>query len=146
MSQNLNSVPPFDGSNYGYWKACMRFLLKSIDVWKIVETGWIKLEETDKITIIQTSARLFNDKALHALCQALSPSEFVRISNCEIAKDAWQILETTYEGTKLVKSAKLQMLISKFEEIKMLEEETFREFYTKISDLIVSILYWQHFG
>jgi hypothetical protein len=27
------------------------------------------------------------------------------------------------------------MLISKFEEIKMLEEETFGEFYTKISDL-----------
>jgi len=30
-------------------------------------------------------------------------------------------LETTYEGTKLVKSAKLQMLISRFEEIKMLD-------------------------
>jgi hypothetical protein len=44
-------------------------------------------------------------------------------------------LETTYEGTKLVKSAKLQMLISRFEEIKMLEEETFREFYSKMSDL-----------
>jgi hypothetical protein len=27
------------------------------------------------------------------------------------------------------------MLISKFEEIKMLEDETFEEFYTKISDL-----------
>jgi len=38
-----------------------------------------------------------------------------------------------------VKSAKLQMLISKFEEIKMLEEETFGEFYTKISDLRNSI-------
>jgi hypothetical protein len=36
-------------------------------------------------------------------------------------------LETTYEGTKLVKSAKLQMLISKFKEIKM--------FYSKMSDL-----------
>jgi len=68
--------------------------------------------------------RLSNDKALYALCEALSPSELARISNCEIAKDAWQILETTHEGTKLVKSAKLQMLISKFEEIKMLEEET----------------------
>jgi hypothetical protein len=34
-------------------------------------------------------------------------------------------LETTYEGTKIVKSTKLQMLISKFEEIKMLEDETF---------------------
>jgi hypothetical protein len=33
-----------------------------------------------------------------------------------------------------VKSARLQMLISKFEEIKMLEEETFWEFYSKMSD------------
>lgn len=66
----------------------MRFFLKSIDVWKIVETGWIEPKETDEITITQTSARLSNDKALHALCQALSPSEFVGISNCEIAKDA----------------------------------------------------------
>jgi len=48
---------------------------------------------------------------------------------------AWQILETTYERTKLVKFAKLQMLISRFEEIKMLEEETFGEFYSKMSDL-----------
>jgi hypothetical protein len=135
MSQNHNSVPPFDGTNYGYWKACLPFFLKSIDVWKIVEIGWIKPEEKDEITITQTRARLSNDKALHALCQALSPSEFARISNCEVAKDAWQILETIYEGTKLVKSAKLQMLISKFEEIKMLEEETLREFYTKNSEL-----------
>jgi hypothetical protein len=46
-----------------------------------------------------------------------------------------QILETKYEGTKLVKSAKPQMLISRCEEIKMHEEETFGEFYTKIRDL-----------
>jgi uncharacterized coiled-coil DUF342 family protein len=47
----------------------------------------------------------------------------------------WQILETTYEGTKIVKSAKLQMLNSKFEEIKVLEDETLNEFYIRISDL-----------
>jgi hypothetical protein len=81
------------------------------------------------------NARLSNDKALYVLCQAFSPSEFVRISNSESAKEVWQILETTYEGTKLVKSAKLQMLIFKFEEIKMLEDETFGEFYSKMSDL-----------
>jgi hypothetical protein len=106
MSQNLNFVLPFDGTNYGYWKDRMPFFLKSIDVWKIVKTGWIKPKEIDKITIIQTSARLSNDKALHALCQALSPSEFARISNCEIAKDAWQILKIIYKDTKLVKFAK----------------------------------------
>jgi hypothetical protein len=47
----------------------------------------------------------------------------------------WQILEKAYESTKIVKSNKIQMLISKFEEIKMLEDETFNEFYTRIRDL-----------
>jgi hypothetical protein len=118
----------------------MRFFLKSIDCWNIVDSGWTKPEDATPETVPLKNARLSNDKALHALCQALSPSEFAKISYCESAKDAWlisnlQILETTYEGTKLVKSAKLQMLISRFEEIKMLEEETFGEFYSKMSDL-----------
>jgi len=68
MSQNLNSVPPFDGTNYGFWKARMCFILRSIDVWKIVETCWIKPEETNEITITQTRAQLSNNKALHSLC------------------------------------------------------------------------------
>jgi hypothetical protein len=135
MSQTLNSVLAFDGTNYGYWKARMHFFLKSIDCWSIVETSQAKPEDAALELVSQKNTRLSNDKALHALCQALSPSEFAKISNCESAKEAWKILETTYEGTKLVKSAKLQMLISKFEEIKMLEEETFKEFYSKMSDL-----------
>jgi hypothetical protein len=113
----------------------MRFFLKSIDCWSIVETDWTKPEDATLELVPQKNTCLSNDKALHALCQALSPSEFVKISNCESAQEAWQILETTYEGTNLVKSAKLQMLISRFEEIKMLEEETFEEFYSKMSDL-----------
>jgi hypothetical protein len=135
MSQTLNFVPAFDGTNYGYWMARMRYFLKSIDCWSIVETGWTKLEDAALELVPHKNIRLSNDKVLHALCQALSPSEFSKISKCESAKEAWQILETTYEGTKLVKSTKLQMLISKFEEIKMLEEETFGEFYSKMSDL-----------
>jgi hypothetical protein len=67
----------------------MRFFLKSIDVWKIVESGWIKPEDTtDELTVAQTSVRLSNNKALHVLCQMLSLSEFARISNCESAQEA----------------------------------------------------------
>jgi len=113
----------------------MRLFLKSIDCWSIIDSGWTKPEDATPETVPLKNARLSNDKALHALCQALSPSEFAKISNCESAKEAWKILVTTYEGTKLVKSAKLQMLTPRFEEIKMLEEETFGEFYSKISDL-----------
>jgi hypothetical protein len=39
-------------------------------------------------------------------------TEFSRNSNCDSVKDAWEILETTYEGTNLVKASKLQMLVS----------------------------------
>jgi hypothetical protein len=117
MSQNLNNVPAFDGTNYGYWKARMRFFLKSIDCWNIVETGWTKPVDATIELVTEKNTRLSNDKALHALCQALSPSEFTRISNSESAQEAWQILET------------------RFEEIKMLEDETFGEFYSKMSDL-----------
>jgi len=35
----------------------MRFFLKFIDIWKIVESGWIKAEEiTDELIVAQTSA------------------------------------------------------------------------------------------
>ena len=47
-------------------------------------------------------------------------------------KEAWTILETTYEGTKVVKTVKLQRLTSNFKEIRMEEDETFDEFYAKI--------------
>jgi hypothetical protein len=87
MSQTLNYVPTFDGTNYGYWKASMRFFLKSFDCWSIVETGWTKPKDATLELVPLKNARLSNDKALHALCQALSPSEFAKISNCESAKE-----------------------------------------------------------
>ena len=51
-----------------------------------------------------------NSKALNAIFCGVSPDEFHRISYVLIAKEAWQILETTYKGTKKVKDTKLQML------------------------------------
>ena len=54
--------------------------------------------------------------------------EFKKISSTEIAKEAWTILETTYEGIKAVNIVKLQKLTSSFEKIMMEEDETFDEF------------------
>ena len=56
----------------------------------------------------------------------------------EVAKEAWSILETTYEGTKAVKTVKFQRLNRSFEEIRMEEDETFDEFYAKLKDIVNS--------
>jgi hypothetical protein len=45
-----------------------------IDCWSIIETGWTKPADTTLELVTKKNTRLSNDKSLHALCQALSPS------------------------------------------------------------------------
>ena len=68
----------------------------------------------------------------------MSPNEFLQISHITVAKEAWQILETTYEGTKKVKDIKLQMLTTWFEELRMSEDESFDSFYSKLNEVVVN--------
>ena len=80
----------------------------------------------------------FNSRALNALFSAVTNEQFKKISSTEIAKEAWIILQTTYEGTKAVKDLKLQRLTVNFEDIKMEEDESFDEFYSKLKDILNS--------
>ena len=76
--------------------------------------------------------------ALNVLYSGVTNEEFKKIWSTEIAKEVWTILETTYEGTKAVKTVKLQRLTNSFEEIRMEEDETFDEFYAKLKDIVNS--------
>ena len=78
-----------------------------------------------------------NSKALNAIFCGVSLDEFHRISHVTIAKEAWQILETTYERTKKVKDTKLQMLTTRFEKLKMSEDESFDSFYGKLNEMVI---------
>ena len=55
----------------------------------------------DDATIVSAN---FNSRALNALFCGVTNEEFKKISFMEVAKEAWTILETTYEGTKAVKT------------------------------------------
>ena len=46
-------------------------------------------------------------------------------------------METTYEGTKKVKDTKLQMLTTRFEELRMSEDESFDSFYSKLNEVVI---------
>ena len=113
----------------------------SIDetIWDAVDVGWTRLEVAkftwDKAALAAINA---NSKALNAIFCDVSPDEFHTISHVTIAKEAWQILEITYEGTKKVKDTKLQMLTTQFEELKMSEDESFNSFYSKLNKVVIS--------
>ena len=119
----------------------MRAFLQSLykKVWQAIEIGWTKPKEAsadwDEAKI---KAANFNSRALNALSSAVTNEEFKKISSTETAKEAWTILQTTYEGTKAVKDSKLQRLTTSFEEIKMEEDESFDEFYAKLKDIVNS--------
>ena len=118
----------------------MREFWCSIDeaVWDAIKIGWTRLEAAkstwDKAALVASNA---NSKALNAIFCAISLDEFHWISHITIAKEAWQILETTYERTKKVKDTKLQMLTTRFEELRMGEDESFDSFYNKLNEVII---------
>ena len=75
---------------------------------------------------------------MNALFSAVINEEFKKISSIETMKEAWTILQPTYEGTKAVNDLKLQRLTTSFEEIKMEEDESFDKFYAKLKDIVNS--------
>ena len=122
-------IPPsFNGNNYAYWKVRMKAFLKSIDerVWFSVENDWkILITAIGEWTTVQKEAVSFNSKAMNVIFNAVSMKEFMRISNVEIARIAWNILQTVHEGTKVVKINKLQQLTSRSKSIRMSDDESF---------------------
>ena len=104
-----------------------------------MKIGWTKSKEApadwDEAKI---KAANFNSRALNALFSAVTNEEFKKISSTETVKEAWTIVQTTYEGIKAVKNSKFQRLTTSFEEIKMEEDELFDEFYAKLKDIVNS--------
>ena len=75
---------------------------------------------------------------MNVIFNVISMEEFETISNVEIAHTAWNILQTVHEGIKVVKINKLQQLTTRFESIRMSDDESFDEFCAKLNDIVNS--------
>jgi hypothetical protein len=148
MELSSNRPPVLDGTNFDHWKAKMTAYLKAIDedVWMACEVKYSPPVETvdgatipkpsSKYSVPEKTERAANSRALNVLFTYVDTKEFHRISTCTFAKDAWDILVTTHEGTSTVKQGKLQRITTQFEMIRMKEDETFDEFYAKLNHIV----------
>ena len=94
---------------------------------------------TTPISEWQTSQKqvaAFNNKAMNAIFNVVFMEEFKRISIVEVAHTTWNILQTVHETTKAVKINKLQQLTTRFESIRMSDDECFDEFYAKLNEIV----------
>ena len=77
-------------------------------VWQAVKIGCTEQKEASanwddaKIKVDN-----FNSRAFNTLFSVVTNEEFKKISSIETAKEAWTILQTTYEGTNAVKDSKI---------------------------------------
>ncbi|XP_062005746.1 uncharacterized protein LOC133722907 [Rosa rugosa] len=150
-SSSINCPPLFDGEDYSQWKIMMRAFLYSQDenMWNIVEIGWehptmaedSKKEEVSSARIPkprkewtkeEVRDRNCDFKAQNSLVTALSKKERMRISHCDTAKQAWDLLQVTYEGNKKVRGQKLQRLVLEFENMSMTEDESIDDFHARL--------------
>ncbi|KAK2368398.1 gag-protease polyprotein [Trifolium repens] len=146
----VNKPPLLDGTNYDYWKPRMIAFLKSLDsrTWKAVLKGWEHptildangvdtgvLKPEEDWSAAEDTASLGNSKALNALFNGVDKNMFRLIKQCTIAKNAWEILRTTHEGNAKVKSSRIQLLNTKFENLRMKEEESIHDFHMNLLEV-----------
>ena len=118
----MNRPPILDGSNYDYWKPHTVYFLKSLDsrAWKAVLIGWkhpVKLGENGEPTSElkpeedwskeEDEIALGNSKALNSIFNGIDKNILRLVNTCEVAKDAWGILQSTHEGISKVKMSRI---------------------------------------
>ena len=72
-------------------------------------------------------------KLLHC---GLGPHEHNRVIGCKTAKQIWNLLEVTHEGTRKVKRSKIDLLIKQYELFQMKCKESIQEMFTRFTNII----------
>ncbi|XP_070049983.1 uncharacterized protein [Nicotiana tomentosiformis] len=121
------------GQHFFHWKICMETYTMSYDikVWRVIKKGNLpippKKDENDQIIVStdpldlddytdeQAAVITVNAKAKNLLYNAISREEYENISSCETAKEMWDKLEITYEGTNKVKETRINLLVRDYE-------------------------------
>ncbi|KAA0059847.1 gag-pol polyprotein [Cucumis melo var. makuwa] len=125
----------------------MIFFIKILDgkAWRVVVGGY----EPPMITVngvsvpkpeidwtdAEEKASVGNARAINAMFNGVDLNIFKLINSYTTAKEAWKILEVAYEGTSKVKISRLQLITSKFEALKMTEDETVSEYNERVLEI-----------
>ena len=103
---------------------------ENYQVWRVIETGDFEITATnDKHEVVSKSISDYdkedyqklelNALAIKYLHCGLEPHEHNRIMGCKSAKQIWDLLEVTHEGTNEVKHSKIDLLMSRYERFEM---------------------------
>ncbi|CAN1142556.1 Retrovirus-related Pol polyprotein from transposon TNT 1-94 [Linum perenne] len=106
-------------------------------LWRIVTDGPIEVKtKADKWSDDDMKNVQKNAQAMNLMYCALGREEFNRVSSCKSAKEIWDKLCVTYEGTNLVKSSRINMLKHEFELFQMNAGESIRDMCDRFQNIV----------
>ncbi|KAA0032274.1 putative gag-pol polyprotein, identical [Cucumis melo var. makuwa] len=91
-------IPIFKGEGYEFWSIRMKTLLRSQDLWDLVEQGYA--DPDDEGTLRENRKK--DSKALVIIQQAVHDSVFSRIAAATTSKQEWLILQKAFQGDSRV--------------------------------------------
>jgi len=130
----------------------MKIFMHSTDkgIWEAIENDpfipQVKKDDVlvDKPSSEWTEADSKKEKidwiAKNIITSALSCDEFFRVSQCTSAKEMWDILEITHEGTNDVKRARKHVLIQEYELFRMQKGETICDVQKRFSHIVNQLM------
>ncbi|VFQ81967.1 unnamed protein product [Cuscuta campestris] len=75
-------------------------------------------------------------KAINMLYCAVNPDDYRKISCCSTAKEMWDKLDVTCEGTDQVREAKIDFLTQEYEMFRMKEHENIDDMFDRFSKIV----------
>ena len=76
---------------------------------------------------------------MHILFCELGSDEYVKMTSCTSAKEIWDKLEVTHEGTNEVKETKIGLLNLSYENFKMEPDEDIKKMFDRFSVVVNGI-------
>ncbi|KAK9033645.1 hypothetical protein V6N11_049831 [Hibiscus sabdariffa] len=146
--QSISKPPFFNGENYPYWKNSMMLFIQSTDYmfWDVVLDGPFTPVKREGDTLVPKQRHEWNDeekrrvqmnaKAMHILFCALGPDEYAKMSSCSSAKEIWDKLEVTHEGTSEVKETKIGLPNLSYENFKMERDKDIKKMFDWFSVIV----------
>ncbi|XP_070025953.1 uncharacterized protein [Nicotiana sylvestris] len=103
---------------------------------KLKETGPMVPKDRKKYSDIDRKTVEKNYRAKKILVYGIGPDEYNRVSTCDTAKEIWEVLKTTHEGTTQVKQSNIDMLTTEYELFRMNYDESIQDMHTRFTFII----------
>ena len=106
-------------------------------MWKIVRDGFVTTStKENKWTEENIKKHQMDHKAKYIIFCSIILSEFERLFAFSTSHEIWRKLKIVYEGTNQVKDIKINLLMSQYEEFKLLQNENISQINGRFQKII----------